>query len=615
MERKINIDYVLDVIKTSSVDSQQLATLLRNLKLKTPDILRLGRALREITTENSESIKVAVISTRTPEFIVNAISVALAHEGLLSSFYVCPYGSAVQEIMAPNSRLYEFKADIIYLDLGPEVLNLPSAGAISKEEIEKNIDENVDFISELWEVISTRSSAAIIHQTFVEPLESFTGFAEKSIYWTQSNIIQSINRALTSRDNTRILFLDADRISKLVGLRNWHDPRLWFYGRFGFSPTVLPEYVMHLSAVIRLALSQRPKALILDCDNTLWGGVIGDDGLSGIRLGPDSPEGEAFQAFCRYLVELSKRGIILGLCSKNNIENVREVFLHHRYMPLKLENFSVYRCNWNDKASNLREIAIELNIDLSAVVFVDDNPAECELVRKEVPEVRVLQLPADPSDFVNRVDDSYFFYQQRLTQEDYTRSASYRARKNLVDISRTSTDLESYLSSLSMTAKISVASESDVERLAQMESKTNQFNSTTRRLDVSYFRKEMNNTKNNVYTVRLTDKFGDHGLVSYVRAEQKGESLVVTDWLMSCRVFSRTLEHLVFNFLFETARGSSCNALEFLYRESKKNSVVRDALGGFGSCSMSERSDYTVFSFAITGHEKPLRSHVQLTSS
>jgi FkbH-like protein len=368
--------------------------------------------------------------------------------------------------------------------------------------------------------------------------------------------------------------VDIDQLSANVGRSNWHDPRLEYHGKFGFAIRYLPEYAALLGAAMRSALGRAPKALILDLDNTLWGGVIGDDGLEGIHLGPDSAEGEAYQAFCGYIRSLGQRGIILGICSKNDTENVNAVFESHPHMPLKREDFSVYKCNWNDKATNLAAIAQELNIGISALVFVDDNPAECELIRQLLPSVRVIHLDGDPALFVRRLDRERLFDSQHLSAEDLTRTESYQARVKAAELKIAAPDLESYLRSLEMRADVRFAGPAELPRLAQMEMKTNQFNLSTRRLNQEQLQAMTESPDMIVVAALLEDRFTNHGLVAYVAAKQAGSELTITDWLMSCRVFSRTLEHCMMRYLIEIAqpRGVETISLEFI--PTAKNSVM-----------------------------------------
>jgi len=337
-----------------------------------------------------------------------------------------------------------------------------------------------------------------------------------------------------------------------------------------------------LQSVLREVIGSRPKALILDLDNTLWGGVIGDDGLNGIRLGKDSQEGEAFLAFCEYVLSLSRRGIILGICSKNDFENAKEVFEKHTAMPLNLDDFAAIKCNWNNKADNLIEIARELNIDVSALVFADDNPAECEQVRQALPSVRIINMDGDPAEFIRKLEDRRFFEAQRLTTEDLSRNKSYQARKEINKLKSSVTDLVSFYESLEMTAEIKEAVQEEVPRIEQMEAKTNQFNLSTRRLTATDIKALMADTNRVVFTAKLSDKFADHGIVSYLAAEYSGTNCTVTDWIMSCRVFSRTLENKMLEVLIAHGKEREAQEVYLNYSPTKKNALMVDVFRKLG---------------------------------
>ena len=329
-------------------------------------------------------------------------------------------------------------------------------------------------------------------------------------------------------------------------------------------------------------LSRTWKALIVDLDNTLWGGIIGDDGLDGISLGPDTPEGEAYQAFCRYVSDLGRRGVILGICSKNEMTNVVEVFEKHRHMPLRLDEFAAVRCNWDDKASSLAAIALELNIDVSALVFVDDNPAECELVRQTLPAVRVVQLDDDPASFVRRLDSERLFDSQGFSAEDLKRAESYQAKAKSATLQGAALDLETYLSSMEMHGEVWIARKEDLPRLAQMEAKTNQFNPTTRRWTSEQISQFMAAQDHDVLCFQLIDRFADHGLVGNMIVSYQGAEVRILSWLLSCRVFSRTCEEYMLSKLVKRAQERGVHRVVGEYIATEKNKVVADLFTNLG---------------------------------
>jgi FkbH-like protein len=453
---------------------------------------------------------------------------------------------------------------------------------MSQIDIELELDREVQEWSSLWAEINKHSSAVILQHSFETPDVSYLGIAERGALWGPTRFITALNERLIAASRGAVHWVDMDNLATTIGRRNWHDPRLKYHGKFAFSSTFLPEYTVSLSGALRSALGRTWKALIVDLDNTLWGGVIGDDGVEGIRLGPDSPDGESYQAFCQYVSDLGRRGVILGICSKNEITNVVDVFERHRHMPLRLDDFAVVRCNWEDKASNLSSIAIELNIDVSALVFVDDNPAECELVRQALPAVHVVQMDGDPASFIRRLDCEHLFDSQGYSDEDIKRSKSYRARAKTAILQASAPDLESYLSSIEMYGEMWGARHQDISRLAQMEAKTNQFNITTRRWTAEQILSFIDADDHDVFCFQLTDRFADHGLVGSMIVSYQDTEVRILSWLLSCRVFSRTCEEFMLSELVKYAVEKGASRIIGEYLATEKNKVVANLFNRLG---------------------------------
>jgi FkbH-like protein len=279
---------------------------------------------------------------------------------------------------------------------------------------------------------------------------------------------------------------------------------------------------------------------------------------------------------------MGRRGVILGICSKNEMANVAEIFEKHRHMPLRLDDFSVVRCNWENKASNLAAIALELNIDVSALVFADDNPAECELVRQVLPAVHVVQMDGDPAAFVRRLDRERLFDSQGYSDEDIKRSKSYQAKAKTATLQASTPDLETYLVSLEMHGEFWIARHEDIPRLAQMEAKTNQFNLTTRRWTADHISRFIDADDHDVFCFRLSDRFADHGLVGSMIVSYQGAEARILGWLLSCRVFSRTCEEFMLPELVKCARTRGVQRIVGEYVATEKNQVVANLFTRLG---------------------------------
>ncbi len=337
-----------------------------------------------------------------------------------------------------------------------------------------------------------------------------------------------------------------------------------------------------MASVLAARLGLTKKCLVLDLDNTCWGGVIGDDGLGGIRLGQGDAEGEAFVAFQQYAKALKQRGVLLAVCSKNEERIAREVFEKHTEMVLRMDDIACFVANWNDKAANLREIARRLNIGLNSLVFVDDNPAERALVRQLAPEVAVPEVPDDPASFIEAIEPYCYFQTLAIAQEDLQRAEYYRSNARREEALSGSANVEEYLRSLAMTARIGPVTAMSLERTAQLINKSNQFNLTTRRRSAAEVSALAADPQWLTRTVSLTDRFGDNGLIGVLLAKIEGDDLVIDTWLMSCRVLKRGVETLLNNNLCRWAAARGLKRICGEYLPTSKNDLVREHYAGLG---------------------------------
>lgn len=537
----------------------------------------LGRLLSEADLSNVTEFKlckIALLSNYTTEPLANIFRLGCLKEGYFARIYEAPFNSCKPEILSESSGLYAFNPDVIIIaNTVQEFTSLPSAPT-DNENIDLAINHELKTWGGLWGLLNERLGIPIIQHLCDIPEQEFLGIAERRAEWSSMRCVQKLNDRLVETSPSYVSWIDIERLASRVGRENWNDPGLYHHGKIGFSSRFLPDYLSMFTAAFRTVVGKAKKALILDLDNTLWGGVIGDDGLNGISLGSDSAEGEAFQAFCSYIKSLGQRGVILGICSKNEFSIASEVFENHPYMPLNLDDFAVIRCNWNDKASNIKNIADELNIDISSLVFVDDNPAECELIRQQLPDVVVMHLEGDPALFSRKLDRQHLFDMSNFTEADLNRTGSYRARAKSTKILNMSSNLDEYLISLDMTSQVKVVCPEELARLTQMEMKTNQFNLSTRRLNEEQLDGMIKSDDTIVLSVYLSDCFTDHGLVSYIALNLVDAKLVITDWLMSCRVFSRTLEHFTLNYIVDFAKDKKINSIEAHYKPTNKNKIM-----------------------------------------
>jgi FkbH-like protein len=373
------------------------------------------------------------------------------------------------------------------------------------------------------------------------------------------------------------VMLDVAHLANTVGLANWHSPTQWNMAKLPFSDDYCPLYAEHVCRIIGALRGKSRRCLILDLDNTVWAGVIGDDGLEGIQLAEGDATGEAYRAVQRLALDLRGRGIVLAVCSKNEDETARLPFRKHPEMLLRENHIAVFQANWNDKPANIRAIAEELSLGLDSMVFLDDNPAERAHVRQVLPEVAVPELPADPALYARTLFAAGYFETVVFSREDLGRANFYQENARRVELQRQSGDLDVYLRSLNMEITFQPFDETGRARIAQLINKSNQYNLTTRRYTEADVSQMANDLACFTMQVRLSDTFGDNGMISAVicREDRPGEWEIDT-WLMSCRVLGRRVEHMVLKFITEQAKKRRIHKLKGTYIRTDRNKLVED---------------------------------------
>ena len=540
----------------------------------TPLAFKLKRFLAECSTDlpaDWPTLKVTVLSQHTATSITDAIRCACVLEGFIPEINEPQAGTIWQQLLDPASATLTSEADLVLI-----------APSLDSFEPYKNSDPVDGFaqpsVTRLYDGCRTlveKLDCAVITQNFVAPTGVGLGFLEHQIPGSAINITSALNAQLQSDIPANTLVMDVDRLAANVGRRHWNNVSLHTLADMAFDPRHLPDYTNLLRAHLRASLGRIRKCLVTDLDNTLWRGIIGDDGVEGIEIGNDTPIGRGHMNFCNYLMELRERGIILAVCSKNDPEIARRAFANPN-MPLKLEDFAAFECSWQDKATGLRNIARTLNIGTDSFVFVDDNPVERLLISQQLPEVQVIDLPEDAARYREAVDSAMPFVTARITSTDNTRAASYRALEQAKDLKAQSTDLESYLRSLAMRAIVAPVADADQNRVVQMEQRTNQFNLTTRRYSEADWTRFRTDPARHGFAITLADRFTNYGVISTILVKQEDTTMTIESWLMSCRAFSRGVEQYIFNFVSDFATGLSCDQIVGLYEATEKNKVVEN---------------------------------------
>jgi FkbH-like protein len=543
-----------------------------------------GKSLSPLTP-----FRLAVLSNSTIDLIVPALVASAARHGIALEVVQPSYDQVAQEALTPDSKVNSSKPDAVLFALDYRGLPLKlSLG--DPESAAATVQGAIGYLQALSNGIKASTNAVCIFQSFAPPAESLFGSLDRTLPGTMRSLIDGINRELAEFvSGSGDVLLDVAALAETVGLSDWHDPQLWNMAKFSFSDQLIPLYADHVARVVAAIRGKSGKVLILDLDNTVWGGVIGDDGLDGIQIAQGDARGEAHLAVQRLALDLRQRGIVLAVSSKNTDEVARAPFEKHPEMLLKLDHIAVFQANWNDKATNIQAIAEELSLGLDAMVFLDDNPVERGLVRKLLPQVAVPELPEEPAYYARTLAAGGYFEAVAFASEDLKRAGFYQDNARRAGLQKQVGGVDAYLTSLEMTITFQPFDATGRARIVQLINKSNQYNLTTRR----YTDPEVTEAENDasVFTlqVRLADIFGDNGMISVVicRPGESGEWEIDT-WLMSCRVLGRKVEHMVLREILGHARVAGIHKLMGVYRPTERNKLVVDHYAKLGFAKAGE---------------------------
>ena len=542
----------------------------------------------------TRKIRLAVLGSATLSHLLPAIRVAGLRRGIWIDTYENEYGQYRQELADPGSPLHAFRPTLVLLALDAAHLAGFVHAGLTTEDADAAFSQIRDQLTLCWRQAREAFQCQVIQQTALAVHPPLLGGNEHRLAGSRAHFIARLNAALRPMADTEgvdLLALD-DRAAR-DGLLAWHDPGLWHRSKQEVTPTAAPMYGELVGRIVASRQGLAKKCLVLDLDNTLWGGVIGDDGMDGIVLGQGSPLGEAFTALQDYAREQARRGVILAVCSKNDEANAAEPFDNHPDMLLKRRDIASFMANWQDKAENLRAIAHSLGIGLEAMVFVDDNPAERALIRRELPMVAVPEIPDDPAWVVPCLADAGYFEGVAVTQEDRERSGQYQGNIHREILRASSTDMASYLRGLEMTLLHRPFDRTGLPRIVQLINKTNQFNLTTRRTTEDEMLAVMADNRSFGLQLRLLDVFGDSGIIAIVigRMLPATDDLCLDIWLMSCRVLGRQVEQATMNLVAAQAIGLGAKRLLGEYQPTKKNAMVREHYARLGFQQLETRPD------------------------
>jgi FkbH-like protein len=542
-----------------------------------------GRSMAPLTP-----FKLGVIGNGTLDLIAPPLVASAARHGLDLQVVTVPYGSAVQEAMSPSSTLNQADCDAVLVALDYRGLPL-RPGLTDASDALRSVSDAVSVIETIRQGVREASGARCIVQTLAPPPETLFGSLDRQAPGTMRRLIEAVNNEISaSLDGSGDVLFDVAGLAQTVGLSHWHSPVQWNMAKLPFAGACLPLYADHVGRLLGAMRGKGGRCLILDLDNTLWGGIVGDDGVEGLVLGEGDPTGEAFISVQRMALALRERGIVLAVSSKNDEANARRPFREHPEMLLREDHIAVFRANWQDKASNIRAIAQELSLGLDAMVFLDDNPAERGLIRRELPEVMVPELPEDPALYARTLAAGGYFEAVAISEEDRKRADYYQTNTRRAQAKVAATDINDYLKSLAMEMTVQPFDAVGRSRIVQLINKSNQFNLTTRRYGEPEIELLEHDRSALTLQIRLSDIFGDNGMISVVICRPRGpearntEVWEIDTWLMSCRVLGRGVERMVLNEILHHARARGIKTLVGVYRPTERNGMVRDHYESLG---------------------------------
>ena len=546
--------------------------------------LKYYKFSKKIDTVNKglKKINIVFLANFTVELLEPFIKVELAKRKFKPNIYFAPYDQIEQEVYNENSKIYREKNDIIVIAIRLENLlpNLFTDLIYSDKKFKNKINEIKKRIFNLINQTRKKNTfSKIVFFNFNYIKEDLQAFTSTSSNINLNSLIEQINSyliSLTKKFNSLFIF-DFKKISQNIGLENFFDKKLFLLSKMPFSLESQLELSKSLSRYINAILVFPKKCLILDADNTIWGGIIGEDGIDGIKLGEDFP-GNIYKSFHQFLLSLRKKGVLLALASKNNKKDVLEVFKKHDDCLLKEKHFSTLEINWNDKATNIKKIASNLNIGIDSMVFFDDSPVERELIKSKLPEVSVIDVSDNPLYFEEQIQNSEHFDHLFITRDDLKRSSMYTAKKKRENFFRKNLNIDDYLKSLKTKVIIGHINNQSIKRCSQLINKTNQFNLTIKRKSESDIQSILSHGGIGLW-IRVLDRFGDNGLVGVAIATQMQDinSWYIDNFLLSCRVIGRNIEDI---FLFELIKKlKKKKQNKFVigeYFKGDKNSIVKD---------------------------------------
>ena len=543
---------------------------------------------KKVNSSDFESkIKIALLGSFTLDGLNETIKVKCSELKVGCDTFYGGYNRYNEEILNSKSKLYSFSPDVCFLILDTrnilgDLFYYPYNLSVDKRR--EFIQNKINELNNLIKSFKEKSNSKLVISNFIIPTYSPYGIFETKTDYGLQEMVFDLNHKLNNicRDENSIYVYDINGFVSKHGEENVFDFQQYFFGDVKISLSYIPILANDLLGYIKPTLGLNKKCIVLDLDNTLWGGIVGEDGFNKIKLGPQPP-GNTYVEFQKYLLSLHERGIILAVNSKNNLDDAIEVIKNHPNMILRENHFGCLKINWNDKVTNLKEIAQELNIGLDSIVFIDDDPVNRDFVRETLPEVLTIELPKDPSLYVSTLTELNDFHVIKITEEDKQRGKMYTQQRMRVESEKNSTSFEEYLKQLNIKIHIKKADEFTIPRISQLTLKTNQFNLTTKRYQEEDIKNFSQDKKKIVGCARIEDKFGDNGITSvFIVKKDNEEEWIIDTFLLSCRVIGRGVEEGILDYIINEARKNNVKRIIGNFIPTKKNKPSESFLPNFG---------------------------------
>ena len=559
---------------------------------------------RELTESGTDFLhkKIAVLGGSTTYDIIRVLEVFLLNRGIQPSFYESEYAQYWQDVMFDNTELVEFEPDLIYIHTSNRnITRYPSVGD-TEAQIDAMLAEQYEHFRLMWDKIADKYHCPVIQNNFEYPFYRILGNREAVFIQGRINFLNRLNEKFYqyAREHEGFYINDINYMSAAYGLDKWADPFYWHMYKYAMCMQAIPEFSYNLSNIIKAVFGRNKKSLVLDLDNTLWGGVVGDDGVENIEIGQETSMGQVYAEFQEYVRAQKDIGVMLNINSKNDYDNAA-AGLNHPDGILRPEDFIIIKANWEPKSRNIAAIAEELNILPDSLVFVDDNPAERDIVGVQVPGVSVPEI-GTPEQYIRVLDHAGFFEVTSLSEDDRKRNEMYKANMEREKQQQNFGDYREYLLSLEMKGTIKPFEPIYMARIAQLTNKSNQFNLTTKRYTQSDIEQFAAGEEYITRYGKLEDKFGDNGVVSVVigRKDDAEMALHLELWLMSCRVLKRDMEYAMMDSVVRACQACGIGTIYGYYYPTAKNGMVKEFYAVMGFEKIREEPDHsTVWQYNI----------------